>query len=78
MSQGSVFDSKYQSETSGLQMLTELGVQTSDHGLSSPNVRKFINSNDQHFDLIFNEQFFQESWLLFAHKFNAPIVSICE
>lgn len=59
-------------------MLTGLGALTSDFGLSDPKVQTFIHSNNQHFDLVISEQFFQESWLLFAHQFKAPIVTICE
>lgn len=30
------------------------------------------------FDLVISEQFHQEAMLLFAHKFDAPIVTISE
>lgn len=50
---------------------------TSEYGLNDTNVQKIINSKDLHFDLIINEDMFHESWLMFAYKFNAPIVTIC-
>lgn len=59
-------------------MLTGLGVVTSEYGLRDPKVQKIIHSNDLKFDLVIAEQFFQESWLLFAHKFNTPIITICK
>lgn len=51
---------------------------TSDHGLNVSNVQKLIHSKNQHFDLVINEDMFHEAWLMFAHKFNAPIITICE
>lgn len=52
--------------------------QSSDHGLNTSNVQKIIHSKDLQFDLVINEEMFHESWLLFAYKFNAPIVTFCE
>lgn len=51
---------------------------SSEHGLNVSNVQKIIHSKDLHFDLIINEDMFHESWLMFAHKFNAPIITICK
>lgn len=42
----------------------------------NPNVQKFINSKGLHFDLVINEEFFGDSYLMFAHKFKAPIITI--
>lgn len=64
--------------TSKIRYRANLGLLTSDIGLNATQVQKFIHSNDQHYDLVLQEQSYQESWLMFAHKFNAPIVSICE
>lgn len=50
---------------------------SSDQGLNSTNVQKIIHSQNMHFDLVINEDYFHESWLMFAYKFNAPIVTIC-
>lgn len=42
------------------------------------NVKKLIESesDDVQYDVVISEQFYQEAWLMFAHKFNAPIVTI--
>jgi glucuronosyltransferase len=53
-----------------------MGLETSEWGLKNPKIQEFIKREDLHFDLILAEQFFQESWLMLAHKFNAPIVTI--
>lgn len=55
----------------------DLCTPSSEHGLNTTNVQKFIHSKNVHFDLVINEDMFHESWLMFAHKFNAPIVTIC-
>lgn len=51
---------------------------SSEYGLKSASVQKIIHSTDLHFDLVINADFYHESWLMFAYKFNAPIVTICE
>lgn len=48
------------------------------HGLESKQVHEFIHSKNLHFDLIFIEETLHDAYLMFGHKFNAPIVSICE
>lgn len=50
----------------------------SEHCLNNSNVQKFIHRNDLSFDLVINEEIGIDSWLMFAHKFNAPIVTICK
>lgn len=42
------------------------------------NVQKLLHSTNLQFDVVINEDFFGESFLMFAHKFKAPIVTICE
>lgn len=49
-----------------------------DYALNSTSVKEFINRNDLQFDLVINEEIFHESWLMFGHKFKAPIVTICK
>lgn len=53
-----------------------MGLDTSKWGLENPRVQEFIKREDLQFDLILAEQFYQESFLMFAHKFKAPIVTI--
>lgn len=48
------------------------------HSLSNSNVQKLIHSTGLHFDLIINEEFWADSFLMFAHKFKAPIITICK
>lgn len=48
------------------------------YALENANVQKFIHSTGLHFDLIVMEEFFSDSFLMFAHKFKAPVVTICE
>ncbi len=54
----------------------EQGLEFSEWGLKDPKVQQFINTDDLHFDLILVELHLQESWLMFAHKFKAPIVGM--
>jgi hypothetical protein len=54
----------------------QLGLEISEWGFNDPKVQEFIMKEDLHFDLVISEFFFQESWLMFAHKFKAPIVGI--
>lgn len=49
---------------------------TIDYTLSNANVQKLINSENLHFDLVINEEFFHDAFLMFGFKFNAPIVTI--
>lgn len=53
-----------------------LGVLTSKYAWENKHVQHFIHNDKTKFDLIINEQFFQESWLSFAHKYKTPIVSL--
>ncbi len=54
----------------------EQALDFSEWGLKDPKVQQFIKRDDLHFDLILMELIFQESWLMFAHKFKAPIVGM--
>lgn len=51
---------------------------SNEHGLENEQMQKFIHSKNLHFDLIFIEETLHDAYLMFGHKFNAPIVSICE
>lgn len=53
-----------------------MGLMNSEHGLKDKNVQAFIESDNDHYDLVISEQMNQETWLLFAHKFKAPIVTV--
>ncbi|XP_035783931.1 UDP-glucuronosyltransferase 1A7-like [Anopheles albimanus] len=71
-----LFAASQSSDFEKLSMYWNMGINTSRHGLESEPVRQFIARRDLTFDLIVAEQFFQESWLMFAHQYDAPIVTI--
>lgn len=48
------------------------------HAFETANVQKFIKSTGLHFDVIVAEDFFNDSFLMFAHKHKAPVVTICK
>lgn len=54
------------------------GKLSSDHSLNDSKVQEFIHRNDLHFDLVILEEIYHDSWLMFGHKFKAPIVTICK
>jgi hypothetical protein len=53
-----------------------IGITTTEHALKNEKVQEFIHRNNDKFDLIIAEQFYQEAFLMLAHKYNAPIVTI--
>lgn len=69
---------KYDSDYQNLQMYWRGGLVTARHAFKDSNVQKFIHTKDLQFDLVISEQFAQESFLMFAHKYNCPIVTIGE
>lgn len=58
--------------------LTSFVHMMNEYAFENPNVQKLIHSNDKHFDVVINEEFFADSFLMFAHKFKAPIITMCE
>lgn len=48
------------------------------YAFENSNVQKLIHSTDFQFDVIINEEFFADSFLMFAHKYEAPIITMCE
>lgn len=73
-----IYEGKYYSYWQNLQLLWRVGLPTSRHAFESAAGQKLLNARNMHFDLVIAEQFHQESLLLFAHKFNAPLVTISE
>ncbi|XP_058448414.1 UDP-glycosyltransferase UGT5-like [Malaya genurostris] len=71
-----IFDAKYESDLSNLFLYWNVGLATTKYALKNPNVQQFIEQDDNTFDLVISEQFFQEAFLMFAHKYRAPIVTI--
>lgn len=56
--------------------LWNFGIVTSQFTLNSPPIKKFIDEENLQFDLVITEQFQQESFNMFAFKYNCPIVTI--
>lgn len=54
-----------------------LGNTICENAFQSPEIQQLIHSKDLKFDLIILEAFFNECFLGFAHKFQAPVISIC-
>lgn len=67
---------KYDSVINNFYLVYDVGLMTTEYALNDAQVKAFMNKTDQHFDVIVLEQFFHDSWLTFAHKFKAPIVTI--
>jgi glucuronosyltransferase len=55
-----------------------IGIPTTEHALQNKAVQELIQREGNHFDLILAEQFFQEAFLMLAHKYKAPIVTAGE
>lgn len=52
------------------------GLLSTEHAFKDPKVQNLIKPNNLHFDVIVMEQFFHDGWLLFSHRYKAPIVTI--
>ncbi|XP_058056810.1 UDP-glycosyltransferase UGT5-like [Anopheles bellator] len=59
-----------------MSILWKLGLETTEHAFESPIVQKFLQTKGLHFDLLIAEQFVQESFLMLAHQYRVPIVTI--
>jgi hypothetical protein len=73
-----IFDMKFTSQLDMLFAYWNMGLSSTDHALKTKAVQDFIRNDKSKFDLILAEQFFQEAFLMFAHKYKAPIVTISE
>lgn len=49
-----------------------------EHTLKSKAVRELSLRSDLQFDLVINEEFFHDAYLMFGHKFKAPVVTFCK
>lgn len=78
VSQDDIYEMKFHSQINMLYAYWGLGLASTEHALNTENVKNFIKNDKSKFDVIFAEQFFQESMLMFAHKYNAPIVTLCK
>lgn len=53
-----------------------LGLETTEHAFRRDNVGEFLRNDKSRFDLILAEQFYQEAFLMLAHKYQAPVVTV--
>lgn len=58
--------------------ISQFGTTSAEYSLSNENVQKFIHQKHLHFDLVINEEFFHDVYLLFGYKFKAPTITIGE
>lgn len=73
---GSVFRAESRSPFSELLLYPKIGKILATNCLNSSNVQAFLLRNDLKFDLVINHEFYTESLAMFAHKFNAPLITI--
>lgn len=59
-----------------MKLFYDIGISTTEYALKNENVQNFIKNTENNFDLVVCEQFYQEPFLLLAHKYQAPIVTI--
>lgn len=67
---------KFDSVLNNLFLTWDVGLRSTEHAFQDKNVAALIKRKNLHFDVVILEQFFHDSWLPFAKKFNAPIVTI--
>lgn len=76
--QSQVFEAESGSILSSLLLLPMIGKATADYALNCSNVQKFLHDDSLSFDLVINEEFYMESFSMFAHRFKAPLLAICK
>lgn len=67
---------KYDSVLNNLFLTWDVGIKSTEHAFQDDNVAALIKRTDLQFDIVILEQFFHDSWLPFAKKFNAPMLTI--
>lgn len=67
---------KYDSTWNNLFLTWDIGLLTTEYALQDRNVQALLNRTDLKFDVVILEQFFHDSWMMFAHKFKAPLITI--
>lgn len=60
-----------------LHQLNSLSIEVNEKVFENTNFQKFIASTEHTFDVILSEDFFSDAYLMFAHKFQAPVVTVC-
>jgi len=59
-----------------VQLKWELGIKLSKTVMSHDNMKKFLQSSSNSFDLVMIETFCQEYTVAMGHKFNAPVINL--
>lgn len=59
-----------------VQLKWNLGVKLSETVMSHGNMKKFVQSSSDSFDLVMIETFCQEYTVAMGHKFNAPVINL--
>lgn len=59
-----------------VQLKWKLGIQLSETVMSHENMKKFLQSSSNSFDLVMIETFCQEYAVAMGHKFNAPVINM--
>lgn len=60
-----------------LDVVIKMGLATTENGLQTEGVKKLVHAGSEvKFDIIIVEAFFQEAFLMFAHKFKCPVVAV--
>lgn len=77
VSQDELIGRSTQSVFASINMLAWFPKVMNQHSWENHNVQNFVKSTGLHFDVIVTEDFFSESYLMFAHKHKAPVVAIC-
>lgn len=76
VSQEELFKISGESPVSMLFKLPGIRKFAAEYAFESASVQKILQRNDLNFDLVINEEFFQESFSMFAYKYKAPLVTI--
>lgn len=71
-----IFSLKYDSDISNLFLFWRAGLLSTEYAFQDTKVKQLIADRHLHFDVVVLEQFFHDSWLVFGHKFKAPIVTL--
>lgn len=71
-----IFNLKYSSDWNNVFLFYRAGLISTEHAFNDAKVQQLIQSENVHFDVIVLEQFNHDAFLLFAHKFKAPIITI--
>lgn len=71
-----IFVGSFVAETQNIWMNWKIGLLNSEHVLKNAKVQELIKNKEKTFDLVFADQFNQESLYLFAHKYKCPLVTL--